>query len=212
MGGHRHDCGFPVRGMRVRGVCDIKPSPPTYTLAVRRRAIGRSPWRWIIAAIRTLFASLTLPSMFEPLPDYAQHDTFELVMFYAVPAVIGSFGVALALIALRSGIFVDEQGLIVKPFAGLRRRRIPVDTIRALTVTREQGPVFEWVSPAVVLTSGKTIVLGLAHYNTARGRERALAQAEVVARRFGRPVEMPRASLGQWTNDADSGRTGTGAR
>lgn len=193
-------------------MCDIKPSPPTYTLAVRRRAIGRSPWRWIIAAIGLLFASLTLPSMFELLPGYAQHDTFELVMFYAVPAVIGSFGVALAFIALRSGVFMDDQGLIVKPVAGLRRRRIPVDTIRALSVTREPGPVFEWVSPAVVLTSGGTIDLGLSNFNTAKGRERALAQAEVVARRFGRPVEMPRASLGLGTNDADSGRTGTGSR
>jgi hypothetical protein len=158
---------------------------------VRRTTVGRSPWRWVIAAIGLVFAGLSLPSAFEPLPEYARHDTFELFMFYAVPLVVGTFGLGLAYIALRSGVFVDDGELIVRPFAGIRSRRMAVATIEAVTVKREQGPVVEWVSPSVVATGGETIVLGLAHYNTSRGRRRALAQAEVVSRRLERPLDMP---------------------
>ncbi|AXG12619.1 hypothetical protein DN585_03535 [Intrasporangium calvum] len=126
--------------------------------------------------------------MFEPLPEYAQNDTFELFMFYAVPLMVGAYGVGLAFIALRSGVFVDEGELIVRPFAGIRSRRMAVETIEATTVKRENGPVVEWVSPAVVATGGETIVLGLAHYNTSRGRRRAVAQAEDISRRLERPL------------------------
>lgn len=139
---------------------------------------------------------LTLPSLFEPLPDYAQHDAFELVMFYAVPAVIVTFGLGLALVALRSGVFVDDRGLVVKPYAGVRSQRIPLDTIRVVTVTREHGAVFGWVSPAVVPMSGDTVVLGLAHYDTSRGRRRALRQAEAVSRRLERPFEEAKGDFG----------------
>lgn len=160
----------------------------TYTLAVRRTTVGRSPWRWVIAAIGLVFAGLSLPPVFEPLPEYAQNDTFELFMFYAAPVMVGAFGVGLAFIALRSGVFVDEGELIVRPFAGIRSQRMAVETIEATTVKREHGPVVEWVSPAVVGTGGETIVLGLAHYNTARGRRRAVAQAEDISRRLERPL------------------------
>lgn len=139
---------------------------------------------------------LALPSLFEPLPDYAQHDGFELFMFYAVPAVIVTFGVGLALVALRSGVFVDDRGLVVKPYAGVRSQRIPLDTIRAVTVTREQGAVFGWVSPAVVPMSGDTVALGLAHHDTSWGRRRALRQAEVVSRRLERPLEEAKGDFG----------------
>jgi len=81
-------------------------------------------------------------------------------MFYAVPAVIVTFGVGLALVALRSGVFVDDRGLVVKPYAGVRSQRIPLDNIRAVTVTRKQGAVFAWVSPAVVPMSGDTVAPG----------------------------------------------------
>jgi len=143
-----------------------------------------------------MFVGLELPSLFEPLPDYAQHDAFELVMFYAVPAVIVTFGVGLALVALRSGVFVDDRGLVVKPYVSLRSQRIPLDTIRAVTVTRRPGAVFAWVSPAVVPMSGDTVVLGLAHYDTPRGRKRALLQAELVSRSLERPFEDAKGDLG----------------
>jgi hypothetical protein len=143
-----------------------------------------------------MFVGLELPSLFEPLPNYAQHDAFELVMFYAVPGVIVTFGGGLALVALRSGVFVDDRGLVVKPYAGVRSQRIPLDTIRAVTVTRKQGAVFAWVSPAVVPMSGDTVVLGLAHYDTSWGRRRALRQAEAVSRRLERPFEEAKGDFG----------------
>ena len=139
---------------------------------------------------------LELPSLFEPLPDYAQHDAFELVMFYAVPAVIVTFSVGLALVALRSGVFVDDRGLVVTPYAGVRSQRIPLDTIRAVTVTRKQGAVFAWVSPALVRMSGDTVVLGLAHYDTSWGRRRTLHQSEVISRRLERPFEEAKGDFG----------------
>lgn len=160
--------------------------------------MGRSPWRWVIAAIGLLFAGLSLPSVFEPLPDYAQNDTFEFFMFYAVPLVVSAFGLCLAFIALRSGVFVDERGLIARPFADIRSRRMAVETIEATTVTRQHGPVVEWVSPAVV-ASGKATVLGLAHYNTPRGRRRAVAQAKEISRRLERPLQLPDGEW--WTAD-----------
>ena len=156
---------------------------------MRRRTVGRSPWRWLIAAIGLAFAGLSLPSVFEPLPDYAHDDTFELVMFYAVPLVVGAFGLGLALIALRSGVFVDDDELVVRPYAGVRSRHLAAQSLTAVTVKREQGPVVEWVSPAVVATHGETVSLGLAHYNTGRGRRRALAQAEVIAQALKQPLE-----------------------
>jgi hypothetical protein len=143
-----------------------------------------------------MFVGLELPALFGPLPDYAQHDTFELVMFYAVPAVIATFGAGLALVALRSGVFVDDRGLVVKPYAGVRSQRIPLDTIRAVTVTRRQGAVSAWVSPAVVPVSGDTVVLALAHYDTPWGRRRALGQAELVSRALERPFEESKDDFG----------------
>gem|GEM_PF-3416942 len=139
---------------------------------------------------------LELPSLFEPLPDYAQHDAFELGMFYAVPAVIATFGAGLALVALRSGVFVDDRRLVVKPYAGVRSQRIPLDTIRAVTLTRKQGAVFAWVSPAVVPMSGDTVGLGLAHYDTSWGSKRAMLQAEVISRELGRPFEKAKDDFG----------------
>ena len=156
---------------------------------MRRRTVGRSPWRWLIAAIGLAFAGLSLPSVFEPLPDYAEHDTFELVMFYAVPLVVGGFGLGLACIALRSGVFVDEDELVVRPCAGVRNTHLAAGSLTAVTVKHEQGPVVEWVSPAVVATNGATVGLGLAHYNTGRGRRRAIAQAEVIAQALKQPLE-----------------------
>ncbi len=156
---------------------------------MRRRTVGRSPWRWLIAAIGLAFAGLSLPSVFEPLPDYAQHDAFELVMFYAVPLVVGACGLGLALIALRSGVFVDDDELVVRPYAGVRSRHLAAQSLTAVTVKSEQGPLVEWVSPAVVATQGETVSLGLAHYNTSRGRRRALAQAEVIAHALKQPLE-----------------------
>lgn len=158
---------------------------------MQRTTVGRSPWRWVIAAIGLVFAGLSLPSVLEPLPDYAENDTFELFMFYAVPMMVGALGLGLATVALRSGVFVDEGGLVVRPFAGIRSRRLAVETIETTTVKREHGPVVEWVSPAVVATGGETIVLGLAHYNTSRGRRRAVAQAEDISRRLERPLRLP---------------------
>ncbi len=125
------------------------------------------------------------------MPGYAQNDTFELFMFYAVPLTVGAFGVGLVFVALRSGVFVDEGGLIVRPFAGIRSRRTAVETIEATTVKLEHGPLVQWVSPAAVATGGETIVLGLAHYNTSRGRRRAVAQAEDVSQRLERPLRLP---------------------
>lgn len=103
---------------------------------MRRRTGGRSPWRWLIAAIGLAFAGLSLPSVFEPLPDYAQHDTFELVMFYAVPLVVGAFGFGLAFIAVRSGVFVDEDELVVRPYAGVRSRYLAAGSLTAVMVKR----------------------------------------------------------------------------
>jgi len=63
-------------------------------------------------------------------------------------------------------------------------------------VTRKQGAVFAWVSPAVVPMSGDTVVLGLAHYDASWGRTRALRQAEVVSRRLERPFEEAKGDFG----------------
>lgn len=98
--------------------------------------------------------------------------------FYAVPAVIVTFCVGPALVALRSGVFVDDRGLVVKPYVGVRSQRIPLDTIRAITVTAQAGAVFAWVSPAVLPMSGVSVVLGLAHYDSS-SRWLARARASV---------------------------------
>ena len=48
----------------------------------------------------------------------------------------------------------------------------------------------EWgVTGLAVATQGETVSLGLAHYNTSRGRRRALAQAEVIAHALKQPLE-----------------------
>jgi hypothetical protein len=86
--------------------------------------------------------------MFGPLPDYAQHDSVELVMFYAVPALITAAGLGFAFFALRSGVLADAHGLVIRPAAGMRSKRVPVETVRAVTMTRSQGAVFASVSPA----------------------------------------------------------------
>ena len=108
----------------------------------------QSPWRWAIAAIGLLFACLELPEMFGPLPDYAQHDSVELVMFYAVPALITAAGLGFAFFALRSGVLADAHGLVIRPAAGMRSKRVPVETVRAVTMTLSQGAVFASMSPA----------------------------------------------------------------
>lgn len=160
---------------------------------MRRRTVGRSPWRWLIAAIGLAFAGLSLPSVFEPLPDYAEHDTFELVMFYAVPLVVGGFGLGLACIALRSGVFVDEDELVVRPCAGVRNTHLAAGSLTAVTVKHEQGPVVEWVSPAVVATNGATVSLGArslqhrsrtsARYRSGRGHRASTQAAAGTPRR-----------------------------
>ena len=70
---------------------------------------------------------------------------------------------------------------MVRPCAGVRNTHLAAGSLTAVTVKHEQVPV-EWVSPAVVATNGATVGLGLAHYNTGRGRRRAIAQAEATAK------------------------------
>jgi hypothetical protein len=156
----------------------------------RKVVIGRNPWRWAIAAIGLVFAGLELPEMFGPLPDYAQHDNFELFMFYAVPALITAAGLGFAFFALRSGVLADAHGLVIRPAAGMRSKRVPVEAVRAVTVTRSHGPVFASVSPALIHMDGDVIDLGLARYDTPGGRRRAQRKALNISQTLDRPFEI----------------------
>src|SRR6476646_9536782 len=80
-----------ARGRRQLRTCSprrILRARMAYALAVRPRVIGRSSWRWVVAAIGLFFTAVELPPFFQPVPDYAQHDNFELVVNYALPGVI----------------------------------------------------------------------------------------------------------------------------
>jgi hypothetical protein len=155
----------------------------------RRVVIGRSPWRWVVAAIWLGFVALQLPQMFLPVPDYAQHDTFELFMYYAVPALITAVGLGGAVIALRSGVLADPNGLLIRPVAALRSKRLPVESVRAVTLTRSEGPVFSSVSPALIDLDDQVITLWLALYNTPAGHRRAQRKAQRIAQTLNRPLE-----------------------
>jgi hypothetical protein len=75
-------CGLPLASIL---------RPAVYPSWVPRRVvIARSPWQWVLAAIWLSFAALQLPQLFQPVPDYAQHDNFEFFMYYAVPALISA--------------------------------------------------------------------------------------------------------------------------
>lgn len=178
--------GKPI-GMTAR----IAADPGVYPSWVPRKVvIGRNPWRWAIAAIGLVFAGLELPEMFGPLPDYAQHDNFELFMFYAVPALITAAGLGFAFFALRSGVLADAHGLVIRPAAGMRSKRVPVEAVRAVTVTRSHGPVFASVSPALIHVDGDVIDLGLARYDTPGGRRRAQRKALNISQTLDRPFEI----------------------
>jgi hypothetical protein len=143
----------------------------------------------VIAAIGLVFVGLELPEMFGSLPDYAQHDNFELFMFYAVPALITAVGFGFAFFALRSGVFADAHELVVRPIAGVRSKRVPVETVQAVTVTCSQGAVFSSVSPALIQADGEVVDLGLAGYDTAGGRRRAQRKALSISQTLDRPFE-----------------------
>lgn len=151
--------------------------------------IDKSAWRWALVAIGLLFVGLELPSLFEPVPDYALHDNFELFMFYAVPAVITVAGFGFALVALRSGVFADSHGLLIRPVASVRSKRVPVESIRAVTVIPVDGPGPSAMSPAVIQLDGEVVDLGLADLDTPRGRRRIRAKALKMSKALSRPLE-----------------------
>ncbi|MGW6282074.1 hypothetical protein [Kribbella sp. NPDC055071] len=155
----------------------------------RRTVIARSPWRWVLAAIWLSFTALQLPQLFQPVPDYAQHDNFEFFMYYAVPALISAVGLAGAFIALRSGLFADANGVQIRPVAGLRSKRLPIESIRAVTVNQSEGPLISSVSPALIDTDGQLINLWLALHNTPTGRRRAHGKAQRIAQTLNKPLD-----------------------
>jgi hypothetical protein len=154
-----------------------------------REVIAKSAWRWALVAIGLLFVGLELPSLFEPVPDYALHDNFELFMFYAVPAVITVVGFGIAFVALRSGVFADSRGLLIRPIAGVRSKRVAVESIRAVTVIPVDGPGPSAISPALIQMDDEVVDLGLADFDTPRGRRRIRAKAIKMSKALSRPVE-----------------------
>jgi len=153
----------------------------------RRVLVGRNPWRWALAAVGLLFVSLELPAFFSPLPDYAQQDGFEFFMFYAVPAVIVGAGLGFFYVALRSGVFVDAQGVLIRPPAGMRSKRMPLASIRAVTLASSLSAVVWSVSPALIDIDGNLVDLGLARYETPAGQRRAERQARRISSLLDRP-------------------------
>ena len=152
-----------------------------------KMTIGRSPGRGAMVAIGLTFVGLEVPSLFEPLPGYARNDTFELVMFYAVPAIIVAFGLGLAWFGLRSGVFVDDQGLLIRHYAG-GSKRVPLEEIRAISVDIYQRSIIRSVTPVLLAVRGEPVpVKALAHYDTSRGRRRAAADAGRISRLVDRP-------------------------
>lgn len=149
--------------------------------------VGRSPWRWAIAAVGLVFVGLELPVFFSPLPDYAQQSRFEFFMFYAVPVLIIGVGLGFVYFALRSGVFVDAQGVLIRPAAGVRSKRVALESIRAVTVASGMGPVVTSVSPALIDVDGELVDLGLARYDTPGGRQRAERQALMISAVLDRP-------------------------
>lgn len=152
--------------------------------------IGKSPWRWVIAAGGLVFVGLELPVLFSPLPDYAQRDGFEFFMFYAVPAIVIAIGLGFAYFALRSGVFVDAGGVLIRPAAGVRSKRVPVEAIREVTVAPRSGSVVSSVSPALISVDGELIDLGLVGYGTSGGYERAESRAITISRVLDRPFRI----------------------
>lgn len=153
----------------------------------RRVVVGRSPWRWAIAAVGLVFVGLELPAFVSPLPDYAQQDGFEFFMFYAVPALIVGTGLGFAYFALRSGVFIDAQGVLIRPAAGMRSKRVPFESIRAVTVASGLSAVVSSVSPTLIDVDGNPIDLGLARYDTPAGHQRAERQARRISTVLDRP-------------------------
>ena len=134
-----------------------------------------------------MFVSLELPAFFSPLPDYAQQDGFEFFMFYAVPALIVGAGLGFVYFALRSGVFIDAQGVLIRPPAGMRSKRMPLASIRAVTVASSVSAVVWSVSPALVDIDGNLVDLGLARYDTHAGHRRAERQARRISSVLDRP-------------------------
>lgn len=134
-----------------------------------------------------MFVGLELPVFFSPLPDYAQHDGFEFFMFYAVPGLIIAVGLGFVYFALRSGVFVDTHGVHIRPAAGVRSKRVALESIRAVTVARGLGPVVSSVSPALIGVDGEIVDLGLARYDTSGGYQRAERQALMISAVLDRP-------------------------
>ncbi len=155
----------------------------------RRVLVGRNPWRWAIAAVGLLFVSLELPAFFSPPPNYAQQDSFEFFMFYAVPAVIVGAGLGFFYVALRSGVFVDALGVLIRPPAGMRPKRVPLASIRAVTVARSLSAVAWSVAPALIDIDGELVDLGLARYDTPAGQRRAERQARRISSLLDRPFK-----------------------
>lgn len=158
-------------------------------LMAGRAVIDRSPWRWALVAIGLLFVGLELPTLFQPVPDYARHDNFELFMFYAIPAVITVAGFGLTFVALRSGVLADSRGLLIRPVAGVRSKRVAVESIRAVTVIPVEGPGPSCISPALIQMDDEVVDLGLADYDTPRGRRRIRAKALKMSKALSRPLE-----------------------
>jgi len=108
-------------------------------------------------------------------------------MFYAVPAIIVAFGLGWAWIGMRSGVFVDEQGLLIGHYAG-GSKRIPLEGIRAISVDIYQRSTIGSVTPVLLRVEGEPgPVNALAHYDTSRGRRRAAADAGKISRLVDRP-------------------------
>jgi hypothetical protein len=72
----------------------------------------------------------------------------------------------------------------------MRSKRVSVEAVRAVTVTRSHGPVFASVSPALIHVDGGVIDLGLARYDTPSGRRRAQRKALNLSQTLDRPFEI----------------------
>lgn len=149
--------------------------------------VGRSPWRWAIAAAGSLFVILELPAFFSPLPGYAQQDGFESFMFYAVPTLVVGAGLGLVYVALRSGVYIDAKGVLIRPTVGMRSKRVPLTSIRAVTVASSLSAVAMSVSPTLIDIDGNLIDLGLARHNTPAGHQRAEREARRISVELDRP-------------------------
>jgi hypothetical protein len=157
-----------------------------------RQTIGRSPWRWAIAAIGSTFVLLELPSLLATPPADTRNDMVDLVLFYALPVVICSFGLGLVWLGLRSGVFLDAQGLLIRHYAAPRSARIAVDDVRAVSVQVAAGSVVGSVTPVLHRVDRHQVGIdALGRYDTRRGRRRAGTDAAKIARLLDIPVLQP---------------------